>query len=145
LKKLKKMKYQAIHKNLKMTPRKVRLVANVVRKLTPVQALEMLPHIQKKAALPLFKVIKSAVSNATVKGIDPNTLAFEEIQVQEGPILKRGRAVSRGRWHKILKRTSHIKVVVTQNGKKTTNLPKSSSRPKKNAISKNKASKKKIK
>jgi len=52
------------------------------------------------------------VSNAKNKGIDSADLRFVEIQINEGPRIKRGRPVSRGRWHPVLKRMSHIKVIV---------------------------------
>jgi len=107
------MEATAIQKNIRMSPRKVRLVADVVRLITPAEALKMLPSIRKRAATPLYKAIKSAVANAHVKGMDVNNLTFKEIQIMEGPTLKRGIPVSRGRWHRILKRSSHIKIVVT--------------------------------
>ena len=84
----------------------------MVKKLPPSEALEVLPYTGKRAALPLAKVIKSAMANALQKGADEKSLVFKEIQVGEGPILKRGRPVSRGRWHPIQKKMSHIRVVL---------------------------------
>ncbi len=106
------MEVIAKEKFIRTSPRKIRLVADVVREMTPVQALEMLPFLRKRAAKPLYKAIKSAVANAKVKGLVEKDLVFKEIEINEGPTLKRGRAVSRGQWHPILKRTSHIRVVL---------------------------------
>jgi large subunit ribosomal protein L22 len=106
------MRASSTQKYVRITPRKLRLVADAVKKLTPQEAKETLPLLGKKAAGPLLKVINSAVSNAKERGADPSTLRFKEIQINEGPRMKRGRAVSRGRWHPIIKRTSHIKVIV---------------------------------
>lgn len=107
------MEARAIQKNIRTSPRKLRLVADVARKLTPLEALEMLPYSQKRAAVPLVKAIKSAVANAVSQGANPTDLSFKEIQIGEGPTLKRGRPVSRGMWHPILKRTSRIRIIVT--------------------------------
>jgi len=99
-------------KYIRTSPRKLRLVAGMVRTLTPKQAIEMLPYAQKRAAEPLLKAIKTAVSNAQNKGAQMDELVFKEIQITEGPRLKRGRPVSRGMWHPVVKRTSHIRVIV---------------------------------
>lgn len=107
------MKFKAEQKHLRLSPRKVRPVAGVIRKLTPQRALEVLPFVKKRASQYLIKVIKSAVASAAEKGIDIKSLEFSEIQIGEGPRLKRGRPVSRGRWHPIKKRMSHIRVVLT--------------------------------
>jgi len=106
------MEAKAVQKNIRTSPRKLRLVADVARKLTPTEAIEMLPYSQKRAAVALVKTIKSAVANAVSQGASPENLRFKEIQIGEGPTLKRGRAVSRGMWHPILKRTSRIRVIV---------------------------------
>ncbi|MBL7036395.1 50S ribosomal protein L22 [Candidatus Microgenomates bacterium] len=106
------MKFKAEQKHLRLSPRKVRPIADVIRKLTPKRALEVLPFVQKRGSEPLIKVIKNAVASATEKGIDINNLSFFEIQIVEGPRLKRGRPVSRGRWHPIKKRMCHIKVIL---------------------------------
>lgn len=103
----------AIHKYLRMSPQKVRLVVSMVKTLTPQRALEILPHIQRAASQPVAKVIASAVANAKQKGVSESDLVFKEIQVTRGPILKRGRPVGRGRWHSIQKKSSHVRVIVT--------------------------------
>jgi len=106
------MEIKAIQKFIRMSPRKLRLVASLVNKLPPTKAVETLPHIGKRAAEPLAKVIQSAISNAKNKGISESDLVFKEIQINDGPRLKRGRAVGHGRWHPYQKRMSHIRVVL---------------------------------
>lgn len=106
------MQFISTQKFVRMSPRKLRLVANEIRELSPAQALEILPLVNKRSAQPITKVVKSAVANATQAGVNIEELKIAEIQITEGPRLKRGRPVSRGRWHPILKRMSHIRVVL---------------------------------
>jgi len=106
------MKYSATQKFVRIAPRKVRLVADVARQLPPTKAAEMLPYLPKSAAIPVAKVIKSAIANAVIQGANPEALRFSQIQVGEGPVLKRWRAASRGRVHGYVKKMSHITVVV---------------------------------
>lgn len=106
------MEFKSEQKHLLLSPRKIRPVVDVIKKMTPNKALESLPFIKKRASEFLFKVIKSAIANATQKGADASNLIFKEIQIGEGPRLKRGQPVSRGRWHPIKKRMSHIKVIL---------------------------------
>ena len=106
------MEFKSEQKYLIISPRKVRPVVDVIKKMTPAKALESLPFIKKRASEYLIKVIKSALANASQKGTDANNLVFKEIQIGEGPRLKRGQPVSRGRWHPIKKRMSHIKVIL---------------------------------
>ncbi|MBI3443530.1 50S ribosomal protein L22 [Candidatus Woesebacteria bacterium] len=95
-----------------MSPKKLRAVVSVVKKLTPRKALDILPFVGKRAAGPLSKVIENAIANARQKGLNEADLVFKEIQIGEGPRLKRGREVSRGRWHPYKRRMSHIRVVL---------------------------------
>jgi small subunit ribosomal protein S19 len=106
------MEVRAIQKNVRLSPKKLRFVADVARKMKPTDAIEKLPFIGKKAAEPVILVIKSALANAKNKEIDITTLVFKELQINEGPRLKRGRPVSRGRWHPYKRRMSHIRVVL---------------------------------
>lgn len=106
-------------KFITMSPKKIRPVADMIRGLTPAQAVEMLPHIEKLAADHLERVVKSAIANAVVKGASQQDLVFKEILIGEGPRLKRGRAASRGRWHGYKRRMSHIRVVVESKTKDT--------------------------
>lgn len=116
------MEFKSEQKHLLLSPRKIRPVVDVIKKMTPAKALESLPFIKKRASEYLFKVIKSATANAFQKGADVNNLVFKEIQIGEGPRLKRGQPVSRGRWHPIKKRMSHIKVILMT--KKVPNVAK---------------------
>lgn len=111
----------ATQKYLLMSPRKIRLVADLIKKMKPVEAAEKLPFSQKRAGEPLMKVIKSAIASAKSAGISDTDLVFKEIQVGEGPRLKRGRAASRGMWHPFKKRMSHIRVVLTVQNNQVSN------------------------
>lgn len=84
----------------------------MIKKMIPTEAVLRLPFVGKKAAEPLAKVIKQALANAKNKGISEDTLIFKEIQIGEGPRLKRGRAISKGQWYPIKKRMSHIRVIL---------------------------------
>lgn len=105
--------YKSTQKFLLVSPRKVRLVVSLIKKLNPLEALEKLPFANKRAAYDLAKVIRSAVANAKAQGASDTDLIFKEIQIGQGPSLKRGRAASRGRWHGYKKKMSHISVVLT--------------------------------
>lgn len=103
----------ATQKFLRMSPNKLRVVADVVRDLGPKEAIETLPFLKKRAAGPIRKVLLTAIANAKVKGIaDEGQLKIKEIQINEGPRLKRGRPVSRGRWHPYQRKMSHIRIVL---------------------------------
>ncbi len=96
-----------------MSTRKVRLVADSVRRLAPGAALAALTHVPKAAAIPLTKTIASALANAKQKGAAEDTLAFETIEIMGGPAMKRWHAVSKGQAHAFKKRMTHIRVVLT--------------------------------
>lgn len=106
------MEFKSEQKHILISPRKLRPIADIVKKLTPVKAVEVLPFIKKRGSEYLYKVVKSALANASQKLVDVNTLVFKEIQIGEGPRLRRGQPVSRGRWHPIKKRMSHVKVIL---------------------------------
>lgn len=108
-----KNEYKATQKYLVMSPRKIRAVAALVKKMKPAEAIERLPFASRRAAFDLGKVIKSALSNALAQGASETDLVFKEIQINEGPRLKRGKAASRGRWHPFKHRMSHIRVILT--------------------------------
>jgi large subunit ribosomal protein L22 len=107
----------ATQKYLIMSPRKIRLVAELIKKMKPGEAIEKLPFVQKRAGESLAKVIKAALANAKNQGVGETDLVFKEIQIGEGPRLKRGRAASRGRWHPFKRRMSHIRVVLVSTKK----------------------------
>lgn len=112
------MEIKSVQKFVKIAPQKARVVADLIRKMSPLEAVEVLPHIQKKAALPILKVIKSALANARQAGLTDTELVFKEVQINESTRLKRGTPVSRGVWHPIVKRMSHIRIVLTDETKK---------------------------
>jgi large subunit ribosomal protein L22 len=107
--------FKATQKYLLMSPRKIRLVVGVIKKMKPSEAVEKLPFVQKRAGGELAKVIKSAIASAKAQGVSETDLVFKEIQIGEGPRLKRGKAVSRGMWHPFKKRMSHIRVILVSN------------------------------
>ena len=111
------MDYQATTKYIRTSTRKVRLVADSVRRLTPVAALAVLSHTPKVAALPLIKTITSALANAKQKGVSEETLIFKTIEIMGGPAMKRFHAVSHGQAHAYKKRMTHIRVIVEENKK----------------------------
>lgn len=108
------MLIKAEQKFVRQSPIKLRLVANSVRKLKSAnRALFFLESMQKNAAEPIAKTIKQAMANAKNNhGLNPDTLVIRELIVNEGPNYKRGNPVSRGRFHPILKKTAHIRVIV---------------------------------
>jgi|EPASupsiteSAE347_1022098.scaffolds.fasta_scaffold00079_63 large subunit ribosomal protein L22 len=99
-------------KFIRLAPKKIRPVVNLVKKMKVQEAIEKLPFVNKKGADYLLKVIKTANANAKNRGISEDILFIKEIQITEGPRLKRGIPVSRGQWHPIIKRMSHIRVVL---------------------------------
>ncbi len=107
------MKFIATQKNIRQTPRKIRLVANQVKDLSLEQALRQLAVIQRRSTLVLLKTFKQAMANAKNNyGVAISDLEIAEVTVMVGPSYKRFNAVSRGRAHAILKRTSHLRVVL---------------------------------
>src|SRR5262244_1755242 len=104
------MKASATH--IRISPRKVRMVVDTVRGKSVSQALSILGFKRKKAALPVQKLLKSAVANAVENdGInDVETLVIDRIMVDAGPTLKRYTPRARGRATPIRKRTSHIRI-----------------------------------
>ncbi len=107
------MQVQAISKNVRISPYKVRLVVNEIKKLPPGDAVKTLDFVKKSASIPVKKTIMSAIANAkNNSNLDENSLKFKEIQVGHGIAFKRYRPIARGRAHSIKKRTSSIRVVL---------------------------------
>lgn len=101
-------------KALPMTPRKVGEVARLVRGRTVADALVILEHTPRRAALPLVKVIKSAQANAGHNhNVKTDNLQIAELHVSPGPRAKRYRPVARGSAHPYQKRTTHVTVIVS--------------------------------
>ncbi|MBM9511179.1 50S ribosomal protein L22 [Desulfogranum marinum] len=109
------METKAVAKYIRISPQKARLVADVVRGMDVDTAITTLRFMPKKAARIIRKVVESAVANADQNdAIDVDTLFVKEIQINGGPMLKRFRPRAQGRATRILKRTSHITVVVEE-------------------------------
>jgi large subunit ribosomal protein L22 len=112
------MEAKAIARQVRMSPRKVRLVVDQIRGRSVNDAYAVLQFSKKSAAEPVGKTLRSAVANAQVKGegvgevVDVDELIVREAFVDEGPTLQRFRAAAMGRAAPIRKRTSHITVVV---------------------------------
>ena len=97
----------------RISPQKVRLVADQVRGMPVEKAEQLLAFSTKKAAHIMKKVLLSAIANAEHNdGADIDELTISAVMVDEGPTMKRGRARAKGRGTQILKRTSHITLTV---------------------------------
>lgn len=110
------METRAVLRGAQISPQKARLVADQVRGLPVGRALELLKFSDKKAAGMIYKIVFSASSNAENNdGADVDELKVARIYVDEGPRLKRFAARAKGRGTRIVKRTSHITVIVGDN------------------------------
>lgn len=109
------MKVKAVAKDVGISPRKVRLVVDMVRGKKVNEALVILSFVPKPAAKALSKVIKSAAANAENNfQMSPDDLEIIDICADQGHTLRRYRPKSRGRISPILKRSSHITVFVEE-------------------------------
>lgn len=108
---------RAIAKYVRMTPRKLRLVADLIRGKSAQEAWSILEFTPKRAAVPLKKVLESAIANAKHNNeMAPELLNVSRVLIDEGPTMKRYTPRARGRAGSIKKRTSHITVVVAPKG-----------------------------
>ncbi|MEX0916857.1 MAG: 50S ribosomal protein L22 [Candidatus Spechtbacterales bacterium] len=114
---------------LRISSRKVRLVADLVRGMSAEAARSALYFSTKRASSPISKLLDSAVANAKTQGASVEKLVIKEIRVDDGPILKRFRPMSRGRAFPIEKRTSHISIILFEKEEKVS----SKEEPKKEA------------
>lgn len=109
------MEAKAIAKTVRIAPRKARLVADLVRGKSVSDAMITLAYTNKAASPLIEKVLKSAVANAVNNHtMNEETLYVKEIMINEGPTLKRFRPRAKGSASPILKRTSHISIVVSE-------------------------------
>ena len=116
---------KATQKNTRQTARKVRLVANSVKKLSLTDAIKQLAVIERKSTLVVLKVLRQAIANAMHNhGFAFEDLTIKSIAVVPAPQLKRFRAVSRGRAHTIVKRTCHVSVELEAGEEKKSVKPK---------------------
>ncbi len=106
------MQFSATSKYIRVSTRKVRLMADSIRSATPKNALEVLSVLPHSASVPLYKTISSAVANAKEKNVDIDSLRFKNIEIMGAGAMKRWRAVSRGSAHTYKKRMTHIRIIV---------------------------------
>jgi large subunit ribosomal protein L22 len=100
-------------KNFRISPRKVRVVADLIRGKNAILAGQILVNADKKAKGPLNDLLSSAIANAKNNfNIEPEKLIVKEIRVDQGLVMKRFMPVSRGSAHPIKKKTSHISIVL---------------------------------
>ena len=117
------MEIKAIARNVRISPKKTLLIVNKIKKMKPKDAVKILEFIPQSIAQPLKKVVLSAIANAKNNyGFDIDSLTFKQIMVSKGPVFKRYQPISRGRVHRILKRTSHILVIVEGLSKQESSL-----------------------
>jgi large subunit ribosomal protein L22 len=108
------MAWQATHRFARGSARKVRLMAALIRGREVQDALNILKFTPNLGAAQVRKVLTSAVANANEAEADVESLVVTTAFVNEGPVMKRFREKDRGRAHSILKRTSHITVVLDE-------------------------------
>jgi large subunit ribosomal protein L22 len=104
----------------RISTRKMGLVADIVRKRPAIDAVAILQVTNKKGARIIAKVLKSALANAKIKGLDESKLIVKEVLTDNGPTMKRIFPRSQGRMDRMLKRTTHVTVIVAE-GKKVVN------------------------
>ncbi len=106
---------RAIARNIRMSPQKVRLVLQTIKGKRINEALAMLRFMPQKATTPVAKALKSASANAENNfNMDPDDLVVLRVSADDGRTLKRYRPRARGRANQILKRSSHVTVVVSE-------------------------------
>lgn len=109
------MEWAATQKHARISPRKARMVADLVRGMNAGDAITLLKFTPKKAAGLIKKVVQSAVGNASQSsGVDQDRLFISSITIDEGTTIKRWRPRAMGRATRIRKRTSHIRVALEE-------------------------------
>ena len=112
------MKVKAEAKFIRTNPRKIRLIADLVRSMKPEEALIVLKNMPQRAAITFSKVLKQAIANSVNNhNLPKDGLKIHSIEVNQASTYKRWNPVSRGRAHAIQKKTSHIKIILE--GEKT--------------------------
>jgi len=109
------MEARAMARHVRVTPRKARRVVDLIRGLPADEAQAVLSFAPQSASDPVGKVLASAIANAETRGgrADRGMLWVRRAWVDEGPTLKRFRPRAQGRGYRVLKRTSHITVIVS--------------------------------
>ena len=109
------MEAKAIVKNIRISPRKVSIVMDLIRGKNTDVAMGILKNTRKAACEPMIKLLESACANAENNfNMDKNNLFVSECFVCPGPTIKRGQARARGGFDRILKRTCHMTIVVKE-------------------------------
>jgi large subunit ribosomal protein L22 len=107
---------KAFLKNYRQSPRKVRLVADLIKSKRVAEALLILDNLPKRASGPVSGLLKSAISNAKQAGIEVENLFVENVTVNKGIVMKRSMPRARGSASRINKRTSHIMLSLVEKG-----------------------------
>jgi len=105
---------KAFLKNYRQAPRKVRLVAGLIKGKNVAEAIAELDFLAKRAGLPIKKLLLSAVANAKNMGIEMENLYIKELRVDKGITMKRMMPAAMGTGHRINKRTSHLNLILAE-------------------------------
>ena len=105
---------RAFLKNYRQAPRKVRLVAGLVKGKSVEEAIPILDFLAKRAGFPVKKLLLSAVANALQVGIEKENLFIKELRIDKGIVMKRMMPAAMGTGHRINKRTSHITLILAE-------------------------------
>ena len=124
---------KAFLKNYRQSPRKVRLVASLVKGKSVPEAVAELDFLAKRAGLPIKKLLLSAVANAKQMGVEMDNLFIKELRVDKGIVMKRMMPAAMGSGHPINKRTSHLNILLAE---KVAPIKKSKVKAVKNKITK---------
>ncbi len=115
-KEARKTLYVARLKNVPTSPRKMRLVADLIRGMNVENAMSVLQHTSKEAAGRLYKLVRSAIANWEVKNegkrVEDNQLFIKEISVDSARMMKRIQPAPQGRAHRIRKRSNHVTLIL---------------------------------
>lgn len=109
-----KKRFRAMHRFARLSPRKARLVIDLIRGRHVNDAQDILRFTPKRASQVIEKVLKSAIANANEKEADVRALWVAEARIDQGPYMRRWRPKDRGRAHSILKRMSHVIVEIEE-------------------------------
>ncbi|MBU0612320.1 50S ribosomal protein L22 [Patescibacteria group bacterium] len=109
---------KAFLKNYRQSPRKVRLVAGLIKGKDVARAIVELDFLVKRAGDPIKKLLLSAVANASQMGKEKENLFIKEVRVDKGIVMKRIMPAAMGSAHRINKRTSHIILTLGEKGEK---------------------------
>ena len=115
---------KAFLKNYRQSPRKVRLVASLLKGKSGNEGIVELDFLAKRAGFPISKLLLSAVANAKQMGIDKDKLMIKELRVDKGITMKRMMPAAMGSGHPINKRTSHVTLVLAEKVEKKSKTKK---------------------